>query len=411
MYDVLFPPRNGSFLYKLYARIYQWGRDVFTSEHHTNSLAGVGSFALEFHFLSRVSGSDVYKKTVYDIFDHVAKEAGDDGMVPGYWNVMTGLPSNNGGSLGSGSDSFYEYLLKVPLAGCSRNDETGALSCENDPTLQRMLSLYRKVKGSALKSNYIHMEKEGRQIAGPVAYPVEGGKNYHQLLCFLPGLVALGANVFESEGGERDSSDLALASQMIKGCQDMHAQTPTGLGPEQVRIGNPDVGLTPKGDRRYLLRPEYVESILILYRVTGDVKYQEMGWKVFESIERFCRTDTGYVGLQDVYDPNIGSRVDDMPSYFIAETLKYLLLLFGPDDYVSLDEFVFTTEAHPLRRIADGNTIALAASSDYAVPAPFPWILWLATLLIFGLVALILFLVTLLKRRLLVRKDRGHKSM
>jgi mannosyl-oligosaccharide alpha-1,2-mannosidase len=411
MYDVLFPPHNGSFLYKLYARIYQWGRDVFTSEHHFNSLAGVGSFALEFHFLSQVSGLNVYKETVNDIFDHVAKDAGDDGMVPGYWNVMTGLPMNNRSSLGSGSDSFYEYLLKVPLAGCPRNDESGALSCESDPTLQRMLSLYRKVKGSALRSNYIHMEKEGRQISGPVAYPVERGNNYHQLLCFLPGLVALEANAFELEGREGDSSDLALASQMIKGCQDMHDQTPTGLGPEQVPIGNPDVGRRPMGDHSYLLRPEYVESILIMYRITGDVRYQEMGWKVFANIERFCRTDTGYVGLQDVYDPNGGSRVDDMPSYFIAETLKYLLLLFGPDDFVSLDEFVFTTEAHPLRRKANGNSFALAASSDYAVPAPFPWVLWLAILLIFGLATLILFLVTRLKTRFLVRKDRGHKSL
>jgi hypothetical protein len=43
------------------------------------------------------------------------------------------------------------------------------------------------------------------------------------------------------------------------------------------------------------------------------------------------------------------ARGDLMPSYFLAETLKYLYLIFAPDDAVDLDRVVFTTEAHPLR--------------------------------------------------------------
>lgn len=36
-----------------------------------------------------------------------------------------------------------------------------------------------------------------------------------------------------------------------------------------------------------------------------------------------------------------------MESFFIAETLKYLFLLFSDDDVLPLDEIVFNTEAHP----------------------------------------------------------------
>lgn len=36
-------------------------------------------------------------------------------------------------------------------------------------------------------------------------------------------------------------------------------------------------------------------------------------------------------------------------SYFLAETLKYLYLMFHPDpNIIRLDEWVFNTEAHPL---------------------------------------------------------------
>lgn len=40
---------------------------------------------------------------------------------------------------------------------------------------------------------------------------------------------------------------------------------------------------------------------------------------------------------------------DGMESFWMAETLKYLWLLFGPDSLLSLDDWVLNTEAHPLR--------------------------------------------------------------
>ena len=40
---------------------------------------------------------------------------------------------------------------------------------------------------------------------------------------------------------------------------------------------------------------------------------------------------------------------DGMESFWLAETLKYLWLLFGADELLSLDDWVLNTEAHPLR--------------------------------------------------------------
>jgi len=46
---------------------------------------------------------------------------------------------------------------------------------------------------------------------------------------------------------------------------------------------------------------------------------------------------------------NTGDKDNMMQSFFLAETLKYLYLLFSPPSVISLDEWVFNTEAHPLR--------------------------------------------------------------
>ncbi|KAG6833227.1 hypothetical protein H0H87_009848 [Tephrocybe sp. NHM501043] len=97
----------------------------------------------------------------------------------------------------------------------------------------------------------------------------------------------------------------------------------------------------------YLLRPETVESLYILWRVTGDIKWRERGWKIFAAIEQETKTASGYASVKAV-DASPARLYDNMPSYFLAETLKYLYLLFINEDPIPLDEWVFNTEAHPL---------------------------------------------------------------
>jgi Glycosyl hydrolase family 47 len=58
------------------------------------------------------------------------------------------------------------------------------------------------------------------------------------------------------------------------------------------------------------------------------------------------RTDAGYTTLKSVVSKEQGNH---MPSYFLAETLKYLYLLFAPEETLDLQKVVFNTEAHPLR--------------------------------------------------------------
>ncbi|KAH7930222.1 glycoside hydrolase family 47 protein [Leucogyrophana mollusca] len=196
-------------------------------------------------------------------------------------------------------------------------------------------------------------------------------------------------------------ADLHLwaAQGLAQTCYLTYADQPTGLGPEtvQMRLGdnnsetpwmeamqvwrtNGSKGSPPGvGDKRqwvgdfnattteeddsdsdtaadtrdyeirnhdYYLRPEAVESFYILWRTTGDVRWRHRGWAVFEAIERVTKTPSGYASISnvDTLDPE---QSDSMPSYFLAETLKYLYLLFIDEDPVPLDKWVFNTEAHP----------------------------------------------------------------
>lgn len=98
----------------------------------------------------------------------------------------------------------------------------------------------------------------------------------------------------------------------------------------------------------YVLRPETIESYFILWRTTGNEIWRERGWSAFKAIEAQLRTRSGYTVLKNVFQKQGSVRYgDSMPSFFLAETLKYLYLLFSDDDLIPLDKYVFNTEAHP----------------------------------------------------------------
>ena len=116
-----------------------------------------------------------------------------------------------------------------------------------------------------------------------------------------------------------------------------------GIEPDLLDYGKRKMAVVAPA---YPLRPEIIESAFYLYRATRDPRYLEMGKTFFEGIRSRCRTEAGATVLTSVVTDQKG---DLMPSYYLAETLKYLYLLFS-DEPVDLEKAVFNTEAHPLRR-------------------------------------------------------------
>ncbi|OJD30525.1 class i alpha-mannosidase [Diplodia corticola] len=108
-------------------------------------------------------------------------------------------------------------------------------------------------------------------------------------------------------------------------------------------------GVARVADPRYALRPEAVESVFVLYRVTGDARLPERAWRIFEKIVRNTKTRYGHAGLEDCVVEGRTRQADRMESFWLAETLKYFYLMFEEPGVLSLDEWVFNTKAHPFR--------------------------------------------------------------
>ena len=102
-------------------------------------------------------------------------------------------------------------------------------------------------------------------------------------------------------------------------------------------------------DAHNLLRPETVETLFYLYRITNDNKYRDWGWAIFQNFEKFTKLKEGYTSINNVKSTGNPGYRNKMESFFLGETLKYFYLLFSDDPkLLPLDEWVFNTEAHPL---------------------------------------------------------------
>ncbi len=99
----------------------------------------------------------------------------------------------------------------------------------------------------------------------------------------------------------------------------------------------------------YALNPEIIESAYYLYHFTGDKKYLEMAKQYWADIKEYCGTEVAFTSVDNVITME---KRDNMPTYFIAETLKYLYLIFSYEEgEFKFNDYIFNTEAHPYKKL------------------------------------------------------------
>lgn len=305
----------------------RWGPDSSTSE--------VTTIQIEFRDLSRVTGDIKYKEAVDEVYQHVHSEPKKDGLVPIFINAQSGKLRNSATiSVGARGDSYYEYLLKQWL-------QTGKTEMK-----------YKNDYLQAVEGMKTHLIRKSEPSKLTYIGELMSGKNFSpkmdHLVCFMPGTLALGYK----NGLPEDHLD--LAKELAHTCYQMYARMPTQLSPEIVyfnqALGAPEDLIVKPLDAHNLLRPETVESLFYLYRITKDEKYREWGWKIFQAFKKHTRIEGfGYSSISNVKNAGSPGFRDKLESFFLAETLKYLYLLFSDDpDLIPLDKFVINTEAHPL---------------------------------------------------------------
>uniref|UniRef100_A0AAX7T2P4 alpha-1,2-Mannosidase n=1 Tax=Astatotilapia calliptera TaxID=8154 RepID=A0AAX7T2P4_ASTCA len=305
------------------------GRNWPWASGGSSILAEYGTLHLEFMHLSRLSGNSEFAQKVMNIRKVLNRLEKPQGLYPNYLNPNSGQWGQHHVSVGGLGDSFYEYLLKAWLMS-DKTDEEG-----------------KKMYYDALQAIETNLM---RKSTNGLTYIAEwkGGLLEHKmghLTCFAGGMIALGA---DGAPGDKTGHQMEQAAEIARTCHESYARTTLKLGPEAFRFdGGVEAIATRQNEKYFILRPEVIETYMYMWRFTHDPKYREWGWEAVQALEQHCRVDGGYSGIRDVYasSPNYD---DVQQSFYLAETLKYLYLLFSEDDHLPFEHWVFNTEAHPL---------------------------------------------------------------
>jgi len=226
-------------------------------------------------------------------------------------NVTTGEWTKTDSHLSAGIDSYYEYLLKC------------ALLFDDEDCKTMWLTSYTAINKYLLDSTaggfwYGHADMNTGMRTKTW---------FGDLDAFFPACLAL-------------YGDIDRADRLMRSCMEMWVKH--GVEPEQF---NYVTGAVEKP--RYYLNPEIMESAYYLFQKTHDPVYQEMGKILLDSLETYCRTEDGFAELESVITKE---KRDRMEPYFLAETLKYLYLLYSPPETLMFDRVIFNTEAHPITK-------------------------------------------------------------
>ncbi|KAF1774957.1 Glycoside hydrolase family 47 [Phytophthora cactorum] len=342
-------------------------------------IADVGTLQLETRYLSDITGDPKYAEMVGkrqksslasvsndffvnfslatqgDAFYQILKREGSykkTGLFPVHFNSGLGKFDTQRSviTLGALGDSFYEYLLKVYIYSGKREEDEYLRELYDDAvrgmeehllyfSIPDDLYFLQEMKVPSLSLAEMKMQPLTYIICG---FCLQAVQRMDHLLCFVPGLLALGT-LSETEDHAKNAKHLELAEKLMETCYQFYHRQATGLSPDIVSFPKMQV-IDPK----YRLRPETIESLFYLYRVTKNPKYREYGWEIFQALETHTKVKHGYAAILDV--TKLPAQTENkMESFFLAETLKYHYLLQAPETLIPLDKYVFNTEAHPLR--------------------------------------------------------------
>ncbi|EON68955.1 hypothetical protein W97_08213 [Coniosporium apollinis CBS 100218] len=344
---------------------------------HENVLeAEIGSLTMEFARLSQITGNTKWYDAVARIMSVFAEQQ-DQTMLPGMWPLVVNARDKNfkyGGAftLAAMADSLYEYLAK-----------TYALLGGLEPMYKKLYD--NAMAAAAQHTLYRPMTPDNADILMAGMANVNTTRvttldpQGQHLGCFAGGMYALGGRIFENQ------RHVEIGRKLTDGCVWAYKNSRFGMMPEvfhmrpcgpnmrdvcewdevewmkDVAIRHPPeasasvLAKIPKGftsikDGRYILRPEAIESVFILYRITGDEKLRDAAWEMWLAIQKYTKTPLANAALLDVTVTNDApTKMDSMESFWMAETLKYFYLVFSEPDLISLDDYVFNTEAHPFK--------------------------------------------------------------
>jgi mannosidase alpha-like ER degradation enhancer 2 len=277
---------------------------VDKDESNVTAAATVGTMTLEFWTLSQLTRDPRFAMAAKRAVKAMWAYRSPLNLIGAHINIQNGEWVQKDSGIGGLVDSFYEYLLKAAVM-------------TSDPEYLAIFNKAYSAVMSTLKVGpwYIDVHMD----SGAIAWP-----HFASLQCFWPGLQAMIGDVEAAAETIEIFTRMWLVYGGLPEVYNLHTHEMTSPG--------------------YPLRPELIESAMYMHQTTNDPAYLALGKEILNSLETICKVECGYAGIANVMTRELN---DSMDSFFLAETCKYLFLLFDTDNFIRRGPYIFNTEGHP----------------------------------------------------------------
>lgn len=298
-----------------------------TADDKMSGAAG-GTLCMEFTRLAQITGEDKFYDAVERInmfFRRFQNETTLPGMWPIWMNYRDEEMLESSYSIAGSADSQYEYLVKMHPLLSGLNPEYPEMAIKALDTIRDNL-LFRPMtpkEDNILFAGSIKINGNDTQFSADMDH----------LTCFAGGMYALAGKLFT-----RDDY-LDLGSRLTAGCVWEYDAMPSGIMPESAtfvacdKLDGPcpfDTERMPPTDdprrpggflsvkgRHYLLRPEAIESVFYMWRITGDQIWRDTAWRMWENVVRETETELAFAIVKDV-TVSLGEKGDSMEVSFLS---------------------------------------------------------------------------------------------
>ncbi|KAJ7269965.1 glycoside hydrolase family 47 protein [Mycena rebaudengoi] len=354
-----------------------------TPTRSTSNIAEAGTLALEWSTLTKHSNNAKYANLTVGALKHIAQLPSP---LPGL--AAQGIDPSTGNFVGAyvtwggGSDSYFEYLIKYArLSGTADSTFVDAWKVTIPPVSSTAALTWdrsdscRFVYQDTAERNHLYLADfdDNRRIRHVGSH----------LACFYAGnwLLVSGGKLL----GNQTIVDTAL--ELNDGCWNTYASTATGIGPEAFAYISSDGNFTGGNgisasqlaffnqhgyyitSSPYILRPEVLESNFMAWRVTGDTRYLDRAASAIDSFNKFLPATVAFASLNNVNSVNGGLNRRYGELLVCGGLESTCILTFDDPAHISLDEWVFNTEAQPFKAppAVDFNS----GSGKLLAPQPF----------------------------------------
>lgn len=305
-----------------------------------SSTAEAATLQLEFKYLSKLTGEAEYWHKAEKVMQVIDDNGMEDGLLPIYIYANNGNFRGNNIRLGSRGDSYYEYLIKQYLQTSKEEPVYEELWDEALAGVRKHLITYSN------PSQFTVLGERPEGLHKPISAKMD------HLVCFMPGTIALAATggIPEAEArklptwNKRKDEEMQLARELTQTCWGMYKVMATGLAAEitHFHLDEPPLPasaphqapktfdeskyaewsqdfLVKNNDVHNLQRPETVESLFYMWRITGDVIYREWGWEMFKSFMNYTAVEEGG-GFTSLSNANTipPTQRDNMESFWLV---------------------------------------------------------------------------------------------